>query len=88
LWPGGFIEPRQDAGDFIGMLRIEFAPVVVFEKAFQAAMSKLPDHEDLYSDNCYLSMVNFCRGQETSENPLLWAGGVAGQYSEESVIRR
>jgi len=40
LWPGRFIEPRQHAGDFAGMLRIGFAPVVVFIKAFQARRRK------------------------------------------------
>jgi hypothetical protein len=47
LWPSAFIEARQHAGYFIGMLRRNFAPVVVFVEAFQAAMSKMPDHQQL-----------------------------------------
>jgi hypothetical protein len=47
LWPGGFVEPRQHADNFIGMLRKDFATVVVFVKASQAAMSKMPDYEEV-----------------------------------------
>ena len=40
LGSGGFIEPREYAGDFVRMLRVDFTAVVVFVKASQAAMSK------------------------------------------------
>jgi hypothetical protein len=40
------VEARQHAGDFVRMLRVQLAPVVVFIKPPQAAMSKAPDHSN------------------------------------------
>src|SRR3954466_9824260 len=52
------IEARQYAGDLVRVLRVQLAPVVVFIKPPQAAMSKAPDHSLLiYSDNCHLSIL-------------------------------
>jgi hypothetical protein len=42
-----FIEPGEHAGDFIGMLGVDFAAVIVFVKASEAAMSKAPDHPSI-----------------------------------------
>ena len=47
LWPGGGIEPRQHTGNLVGLLWADCLPVVIFVKALQAAMSKVPDHEYL-----------------------------------------
>jgi hypothetical protein len=44
LRPGGYIQPRQHAGDFVRMLRVDRAAVVAIVKAFQAAMPKMQDH--------------------------------------------
>jgi hypothetical protein len=40
------IEPGQHARNLICMLRVHLAPVVVFVKAAQAAMSKATDHNE------------------------------------------
>jgi len=41
---GRFVETGQHTGDFVHVLRVHLAPVIVFVKSSQAAMSKLSDH--------------------------------------------
>ncbi len=48
LRPCHRVEPRQHAGDFVSMLRVDLAAVVVFVKAAKAAMSKAPNHGTFY----------------------------------------
>jgi hypothetical protein len=44
LRPGRCVEPRQHAGYFVRMLRVDLAAVVVFVKAAKAAIPKAPNH--------------------------------------------
>jgi hypothetical protein len=41
------IEPRQNAGNLVGMIRVQLASVVVFVQAAQAAMPKSTYHARL-----------------------------------------
>ena len=43
-WLAGTTQTRQHALDFLDMLRVQFAPVVIFIEAPQATVTEAPDH--------------------------------------------
>jgi hypothetical protein len=42
--PHSLVEPREHGGNFVHMVWVDLAAVVVFVKAAKAAMSKVPNH--------------------------------------------